>query len=398
MPGTYGERSFMEKLLEIELEVGGKIEDPIPTLIQKANLCEVSIRKYIVSLDARGHIRYTKGNRGARAQIEILRNDLGDLEDIAPVVKATIKLPMLSPAPAPPPPPTPPVPTPTPEKPIAALPLPDESTKPKMRRVAIFLDYDNLAIGGAQQGICVSWHILKERARKFGRVVVSDAYLSPSGTNPGVIRRLVNDGFRPVYCPLRYKDKDGVDFSMTADARKYITEDWADTVIIASRDSDFQGLRDFAEDAHKSVVFFGVEDARPTPTTIPAVVATAPPPSNGIQDPPPLEDDRETDILMRALDCVGRNQVKNEYAGPKHIGFMRSVLAASSRVTILGLGNLEEFEKKVWEGVGENWGRMFTPSQTKSAIKVLRSRGLILIQNNRIIFDENHAIARMVLD
>jgi len=134
-----------------------------------------------------------------------------------------------------------------------------------MKKVAVLVDYENIAFSKISEGKVVDFPALIETIRgEIGVVKVALAFL-PIGVSlsDDTIRELDKAGIDCVVCP-RYdtssgKEKDRVDSRMIALAKKLFDEhsDVTDIALV-SNDGDFTPLATFFKQRGKFVTLFGI--------------------------------------------------------------------------------------------------------------------------------------------
>ena len=146
-------------------------------------------------------------------------------------------------------------------RPIApAAPEPKPAALP---RIILLVDHDNATMRAREAQFNLSFARLKEYARKQGRVLFADVFISPYSNRPEQVAVLWQAGFQVIACPMATKDKDAVDQKLNWRARQYLSETDVEVVLIASADRDFAELKDFARDRHREVRFIDTARERP---------------------------------------------------------------------------------------------------------------------------------------
>lgn len=125
-------------------------------------------------------------------------------------------------------------------------------------RVAVFVDGPNML----RKEFSVDLRELKERAEKYGRMVIGKVFVNQFAPEK-LVEAIINEGFEAVMVLGEKNDEHGdsadVDVSMTvAGIESIITKD-IDVVGVATRDADFLPLIQKAKEYGKKVIVFGLE-------------------------------------------------------------------------------------------------------------------------------------------
>ena len=126
--------------------------------------------------------------------------------------------------------------------------------------VAVFVDFDNVAIGAREAGGQFDVRRLLERVVEEGRVVLRRAYADWTG-HTAMKKALHEAGFELVDIPARaWSGKNAADIKLVVDALDLCHQDPAiDTFVIVSGDSDFTPLVSRLRQHHRRVIGVGVE-------------------------------------------------------------------------------------------------------------------------------------------
>lgn len=126
--------------------------------------------------------------------------------------------------------------------------------------IAVFIDYDNVAIGAREAGTGFSVGPLMERVLEEGRVVIKKVYGDWTGHDKAK-RTLHEAGFDLMDIPARgWSGKNAADIRMVVDALDLCHNDnRIDTFVIVSGDSDFTPLVSRLRAHHRKVIGIGVE-------------------------------------------------------------------------------------------------------------------------------------------
>lgn len=234
---AFGEPEFLTHILEVAKDKD-RINLPLTVLKNKTGLTKQTVRLYISRLEAKGIVRLE--GYGECQELVILKKDF-----VFPELKAAPKAPKKK----------------KPPKPTVSEPTPKTvSLVPASKRdfVVALVDYDNAFLRARDERFLLSFSKLKELLQEYGEILFADVFISPVNTNPEAIAKLWSAGFQVIACPMRYKDKDGVDTKMIEQAWKYIERTSMTKLIIVSCDRDFDGLHHMATDKGKEVVFIDV--------------------------------------------------------------------------------------------------------------------------------------------
>lgn len=128
--------------------------------------------------------------------------------------------------------------------------------------VAVYLDFDNIAIGVREAGGSFDVRRLMERIVEEGRVVLRKAYADWTG-HTSMKRALHEAGFELVDIPARgWSGKNAADIKLVVDALDLCHQDpGIDTFVVVSGDSDFTPLVSRLRQHHRTVIGVGVEHA-----------------------------------------------------------------------------------------------------------------------------------------
>ena len=126
--------------------------------------------------------------------------------------------------------------------------------------IAVFVDYDNVAIGAREAGVGFRIGPLLERVLEEGRVVVKRVYGDWTGHDKQK-RAMHEAGFELTDIPARgWSGKNAADIRMVVDALDLCHQDpRIDTFVIVSGDSDFTPLVSRLRAHHRRVIGIGVE-------------------------------------------------------------------------------------------------------------------------------------------
>jgi len=95
-------------------------------------------------------------------------------------------------------------------------------------RLAVFVDGPNIL----RKELGIDLEMIKKEARKHGSIKVGKVYLNQFASNK-LVEAVVNQGFEPVISTT------DIDVVMACDATEIIFNDSIDTIVFATRDSDF---------------------------------------------------------------------------------------------------------------------------------------------------------------
>ncbi len=129
-------------------------------------------------------------------------------------------------------------------------------TRSKSRRVAIFVDNDNLYLSLRQAGYSiVEYSYIQFFARLYGQVTLARVYLAQA--NPPVEIRMRRAGFEPRYVSTNGYKRSIVDTQMIVDMMRYD----ADVYIVVTGDSDFEpAVRQLRQEGKYVVLMHLVEN------------------------------------------------------------------------------------------------------------------------------------------
>ncbi|MEK6959491.1 MAG: TIGR00288 family NYN domain-containing protein [archaeon] len=98
----------------------------------------------------------------------------------------------------------------------------------KEKRLAVFVDGPNLL----RKEFGIDLELIKKEAQKFGSIKIGRVYLNQFASEK-LVEAVVNQGFEPIISTT------DVDVAMACDATETIFNDAIDTMVFATRDSDF---------------------------------------------------------------------------------------------------------------------------------------------------------------
>lgn len=130
-------------------------------------------------------------------------------------------------------------------------------------RIALFLDYENLAIGARDRGLQFDLKPIADALAERGRVVVRKAYAEWS-TFPDDSRMLTRNNVELIEIPQRMGAvrKNAADIKMAVDAIELAFErDYLTTFVLGTGDSDFTPLVHKLRSLNKQVIGVGVKDS-----------------------------------------------------------------------------------------------------------------------------------------
>jgi len=130
-------------------------------------------------------------------------------------------------------------------------------------RIALFLDYENLAIGARDRGLQFDLKPVADALAERGRVVVRKAYAEWSAF-PDDRRMLVRHNVELIEIPQRMGvvRKNAADIKMAVDAVELAFErDYLTTFVIGTGDSDFTPLVHKLRSLNKEVIGVGVKES-----------------------------------------------------------------------------------------------------------------------------------------
>jgi hypothetical protein len=128
--------------------------------------------------------------------------------------------------------------------------------------VAVYIDFDNVAIGVREAGGVFDVRRLMERIVEEGRVILRRAYADWTG-HTAMKKALHEAGFELIDIPARaWSGKNAADIKLVVDALDLCHQAPAiDTFVIVSGDSDFTPLVARLRQHHRRVIGVGVEHA-----------------------------------------------------------------------------------------------------------------------------------------
>ena len=135
------------------------------------------------------------------------------------------------------------------------------TTEPQEERLALFIDYENLAIGARDTGYRFQVAPLADVLAERGRLVVRRAYADWHLFNDDR-RALVDGHVELIDIPQRQDSvrKNAADIKMAVDAMELaLAREWVSTFVIASGDSDFTPLVGKLRELNRRVIGVGVQ-------------------------------------------------------------------------------------------------------------------------------------------
>jgi uncharacterized protein (TIGR00288 family) len=135
------------------------------------------------------------------------------------------------------------------------------TTEPQEERLALFIDYENLAIGARDTGYQFDVAPLADVLAERGRLVVRRAYADWHLFNDDR-RALVDSHVELIDIPQRQDSvrKNAADIKMAVDAMELaLAREWVSTFVIASGDSDFTPLVGKLRELNRRVIGVGVQ-------------------------------------------------------------------------------------------------------------------------------------------
>ena len=126
--------------------------------------------------------------------------------------------------------------------------------------IAVFVDFDNVAIGAREAGGTFEVRRLMERIVEEGRVVLRRAYADWTGH--GAMKKALHEaGFELIDIPARsWSGKNAADIKLVVDALDLCHQDPnIDTFVLVTGDSDFTPLVSRLRQHHRTVMGIGVE-------------------------------------------------------------------------------------------------------------------------------------------
>lgn len=99
---------------------------------------------------------------------------------------------------------------------------------PGEKKLAVFVDGPNLM----RKEFGIDLEMIKKEATKFGSIKIGKVYLNQFASNK-LVEAVVNQGFEPIITTT------DVDVSMACDATETVFNEEIDTIVFATRDSDF---------------------------------------------------------------------------------------------------------------------------------------------------------------
>lgn len=235
-----------------------------------------------------------------------------------------------------------------------------------VKKVAVFVDYDNVCGVARELGISISYGKLRSYTRKLGRVCFAEAFLSPHTTKKETIEQLWQAGFMVVACPFARKDKDSVDSQMQARTLAYAEHSSIDTIVVVSEDSDLFAnhyLLNTINDFGKEFVSILPSQHR---SELEGVDYLAPLPVNRRQQ----DWKRILDLLIGGYDFV---------LGPmeeQKIRFAKQVIQEVCRIAVHGKKiPFKPLEILVWSSLRELWRNTFLEGDLKELLSTLVNLG-----------------------
>lgn len=128
------------------------------------------------------------------------------------------------------------------------------------QKVAIFVDGPNML----RKEFSVDLRDLKQRAEKYGRVIIGKVYVNQFAPEK-LVEAIINEGFEAIMVLGERNEEQGesadVDVSMTVGAMEAIINRDIDIIGIATRDADFLPVIQKSKENGKKVIVFGLEPA-----------------------------------------------------------------------------------------------------------------------------------------
>jgi len=131
----------------------------------------------------------------------------------------------------------------------------------RKKRVAVFVDYENIAHAIVEQGKILDLDALLTQCLELGNIEFSFLFVPTHMVSYYLPPRLNEKGFYVLACPGRKnghngsnKEKDRVDTIMTEIGYKLVEHSDIDIVVIVSHDGDFVRLANFARMHGKKVI------------------------------------------------------------------------------------------------------------------------------------------------
>lgn len=370
---AYGAENVLGALIELA-DGASFVRWPLAGLRLKTNLSDPTLKKYLESLEAEGHIETIWGGHGGR-QIEKIK--LGK--------KALLFGSQRFPA-----------------EPVIGLKANTglngngSNGSHYDGSVVALVDFDNVTGSARDASFSISFGRIREYVRRFGTVLFVDAFVSPNSARPEIVQGLWNAGFQVIACPMASKDRDDVDAKMNWRARQYLNMANVTTVIIVSRDQDFRDLTDYAEDLHKKVVFIDVVKQRSEFEGVD--------PSGGI----PTYTSRRLIKFTRALDQLSENSRGYNAEEAETIRFVRDVVvecdAREKDMEKLALAkpSFLTLQSYVSARVMLRWSKIFTAIDVKQALTAMvEARAvekLVGGGTTYYVLSRNHPAVKNVLD
>lgn len=134
---------------------------------------------------------------------------------------------------------------------------------PQEERLALYIDYENLAIGARDNGLKFELSPLADVLAERGRLVVRRAYADWHLFSSDR-RSLVDAHVELIDIPQRGEvtRKNAADIKMAVDAMELaLAREWVSTFVIASGDSDFTPLVGKLREFNRRVIGVGIEDS-----------------------------------------------------------------------------------------------------------------------------------------
>ncbi|TSC82512.1 MAG: hypothetical protein G01um101419_558, partial [Parcubacteria group bacterium Gr01-1014_19] len=343
----FGADKVMAAVLACEQEAGGpgkEIKNPIRTIrgqILKSgdSLSELTLRKYLNDLENAGCVRFTEGGFNGRefVGLTVLKSDLPASHFIFRAKKEA--------------------------KEDLEKSRPESVPEPKRPVVAMLVDYDNTKLAARDAGFSISFFKLREHARSFGDLWLSDVFLSPfASRDSNIIEQMSAAGYQAIVCPRGSKEKDAVDSKMNWRARQYIEIPGVDVVVIVSRDTDFNDLAVFAADRHKKVIYIDV-------VTEKVIV-------RGVDQEVEVAHSREYEAFHSAYKFLQNGMSPSDAETIKRFEFLKDII--SSLRDQVKPQSFKGIQSEVEFKIKEKWEDQFAGESLRHALTVLVDANLIL--------------------
>lgn len=261
-----------------------------------------------------------------------------------------------------------------------------EKTRPD---IAVLVDYDNVVATAADELFKLSFRMLMDYIRSLGNVVFAQVFLPSRSYNEQTVAKLYEAGFTVTACPMACKDKDAVDETMRAIARKYLTNTAIDVVVIVSRDADFLNLAIDAENMHKQVRFVDVVKKREL--------------FEGEDPEVVLVHSRETQEFIDTIRRVENDNLDGLQNGAKmRIQYLADIITELMALDVGRTWTFNAMRNELTAKLEKRWAKIFTLDHITRALSAMVDRGMLVKnQGVRITFytlNFEHTVVKKIVD